>query len=176
MLEDIIIRPATPSDIPNLVVLGQQVWIATYADEGLRDEFSKYVLAEFTIKKMTEDLEKPEGIILVAENKGHLIGYVRIILDSKTPHVLSEKGLTAPEINTLYVLERFLGKGVGYKLLDAAETHLKSNGFSQVWLDSFSENERAIQFYERQDFKRIGISYFEETGVRYKNIVMLKEL
>ena len=171
------IRPATPSDIPNLVVLRQQVWIATYADEGIRDEFSKYVLAEFTIEKMMASLNDPKRAILVAENGEHLIGYVEIAFDRQPPQpILEEKGHLFPEITTLYVLERFLGKGIGYKLLEEAEQLIKSKGHSAVWLDVFCENERAIRFYERQNFIRVGISYFEEMGARYENIVMAKIL
>jgi ribosomal protein S18 acetylase RimI-like enzyme len=170
---ELIIRPATPSDIPNLVVLQQQVWIATYADEGIRDEFSRYVLAEFTVEKMSQAVTDPLRSILVAEDGKHLLGYVEIRYGKTPPEPLSDK--VVPEINTLYVLERFLGKGIGYKLLIEAENLIKNKGYSGVWLDAFCENHRALTFYERQNFKRVGISYFREMEETYENIVMLKE-
>jgi len=166
------IRLATPSDIPNLAVLRQQVWIATYADEGIRDEFSEYVLAEITVEKMTASLNDPKRAILVAENGKHLIGFAELIFDKACPADTS----TTVEINNLYVLERFIGKGIGFALLQAAEQLITSKGHSSVWLDTFSENTRAIEFYERQNFKQVGISYFEETGATYKNLVMAKAL
>ncbi|HET9137446.1 MAG TPA: GNAT family N-acetyltransferase [Candidatus Kapabacteria bacterium] len=171
---ELTIRPATHSDIPNLTVLGQQVWIATYADEGIRDEFSKYVLEHFTPAKVEKDLD--EHIWFVAESDGHLIGYVTIYIENKTPQCVLELSIgNVPEIRTLYVLERFLGQGVGFQLMNYAEEYLKQNGFHNVWLDVFSENDRAIRFYKRQGYKQVGSTYFEETGPRYENYVMVKE-
>lgn len=169
------IRPAAPSDIPNLTVLGQQVWIATYADEGIRDEFSTYVLEHFTPAKIEKDIS--EHIWFVAEKNGHLIGYVTIYSENKTPQcVLERSNGNVPEIRNLYVLERFLGRGIGFELMTYAEKYLKQQGFSSVWLDVFCENTRAIAFYKRQGYEQIGSTFFEETGPRYENYVMFKDM
>ncbi len=48
---EVTIREVKPADLKNLAVLKQQVWISTYATEGIIEEYSSYVLSEFSIEK-----------------------------------------------------------------------------------------------------------------------------
>ncbi len=43
-----MIREAVEEDCINLAVLSLQVWLDTYAIEGIRIEYSKYVISNFT--------------------------------------------------------------------------------------------------------------------------------
>jgi len=172
MIANIKIRRATLRDALNLTVLRQQVWIATYATEGIREEFSQYVLSSYTPAKMQLLLESNDRVLLIAEIDDHLVGYVEIAFSNQCPI----DPAFGPEICVLYVLERFLGQGIGYQLLTEAEKTILDQGAKRVWLDSYYENERALSFYERQGFKRVGTSYFEEMKSKYENVVMMKEL
>lgn len=172
MTDQLCIRSAEASDAANLTVLRQQVWISTYATEGIRNEFSEYILAEFTIDTMRSALCDAQRAILVATLDDHVVGYVEIGLNRPCPI----GDFAVPEIMTLYVLERFAGQGIGYRLLCEAERWVSDHGYRQVWLDAYHENTRALEFYARQGYRRIGISYFEELLERYENIVFLKDL
>jgi diamine N-acetyltransferase len=73
-MENIIIRKARVEDARNLTVLKQQVWISTYAEEGIRNEFSQYVLAEFTSEQIAGKLGDPRFETWIAMNGEHLVG------------------------------------------------------------------------------------------------------
>jgi len=80
---EVLIRAAEISDVNNLTVLKQQVWIATYAVEGIRTEFSTYVLSEFTSDKLLETILDKNKILLIAEIDNHLVGCVEVNLSLK---------------------------------------------------------------------------------------------
>ncbi|MFN8362049.1 MAG: GNAT family N-acetyltransferase [Candidatus Kapaibacterium sp.] len=169
---DITIRLAGILDAANLAVLQQQVWIATYATEGIRDEYSTYVLATFTPDTMRESMLNPDIRTFIAEVDGHVIGCVVIDLQPDAPI----EGIAGAEIDVLYVLERFIGQGVGHALLNYALSECKAKGYDAVWLTVFHENERALRFYQAHHFHDIGHTFFEMDGNQYENRIMLRAI
>lgn len=168
---EIIIRGAKPSDLKNLAVLLQQVWISTYATEGILEEFSSYVLSEYSLENVRNSIEDRNKRILMATINDCVVGCAVALLTPQSPASNVESGL---EISTLYVLESFQGKGIGKKLLTECEREVKRLGFSRMWLTVYYGNEKAITFYTSQGFTRIGEMDFVLGEQKYKNYIMLK--
>jgi len=171
-MNKVIIRKAGLDDATNIAVLKQQVWISTYAVEGIRQEFSGYVLAEFTVDKVREVLLKTDLQILVAMQENHLIGCVEVSLTPTRPTATID---ACPEMTVLYVLDRFGGMGIGRQLLTEALQELSGHGYNRLWLTVYHENERAINFYKKNRFMPVGEKSFEMNGNKYKNWIMLRE-
>jgi len=168
-MNNVIIRKATLNDALNLVVLKQQVWIATYATEGIRTEFSNYVLSEFTPEKIKQSILSSSKITFIAEIDNHIVGCVEIDYSTKCESSL----ITYPEITVLYVLECFCGKGIGKSLLNEAFLELKETGYTGAWLTVYYKNFRAITFYNKIGFKEHGSTFFEMEGNLYENKIMV---
>ncbi len=162
------IRSAEINDVANLAVLKQQVWVATYAVEGIRKEYSDYLLKTFTVSNEITTLNNSGICTKVIEINEHLVGCVKTLYNSKCPISISED---RPEISILYILERYTKIGLGKKLLENTILSLKEKGFNSVWLSAFHKNERALKFYHQNGFKKIGTTTFEMEGNKYKNIV-----
>lgn len=173
MANEIVIREAELKDIENLTVLKQQVWIATYAKDGLRKDFSEYVLSEYTLKNILKSLVYINRKTLIAEIDNHLIGCLELSFDSKCP---IPSIINIPEISVLYILERFCSMGIGQKLLDEALLLLNKNNFKATWLTAYNKNNRALNFYRKNHFEMIGITHFEINENRYENNILLLEL
>lgn len=173
MKDRVLIRYAHIRDVKNLAVLKQQVWISTYAIEGIRHEFSNYVLSEFTLDNVGKTIQNKNILLLIAEIDNHMIGCVEINFNNKCPLRGQQH---YPEIKLLYVLERFTGIGIGKELLTNALTEIKKRNFKATWLTVYHENKRAIKFYKKMNFKMIGDTEFEMEGNRYKNNVMSIEI
>jgi len=169
----ISIRNAALDDAVNITVLKQQVWISTYAVEGIRQEFSDYVLSEFTVENERQNLHDLNVQIVVAMQGRHLIGCAEFNLKPSSPN---DTMAACPELTVLYVLERFVGRGVGQQLLDSALIELKTMGFGHVWLTVYHENERANCFYNKNGFHQIGEAFFEMDGNQYKNWILKRAL
>lgn len=163
------IRKANLDDVLNLAVLKQQVWIATYAEEGIRAEFSKYVLDTFTVDNIQKNIQDKNRIVLVAENDNHLVGCVEIALKARCP---VENEANSPEITVLYVLERFIGKSIGKRLLEKAIEQIKEFGSKSTFLTVYHKNHKALEFYKRYGFKSIGSTNFIMDGNSYLNNIL----
>ena len=171
-METINIRKADLGDASNLTVLKQQVWIATYAVEGIRTEFSDYVLSTFTVEKIRNSILDNNKFIYIAEIDNHLIGCLEIAFNVKCP-VETETG---PEIAVLYLLERYTGMGIGKTLLNRSLSLCDELKFISVWLTVYLKNEKAINFYLKQNFIDAGTTYFEMGGNRYENKIMIRKI
>ncbi|UGY10333.1 GNAT family N-acetyltransferase [Phyllobacterium pellucidum] len=166
------IRPAGRSDALNLAALSIQVWLRTYASAGIRDVFAHYVFSQFNEERLASELGDESKVFLVSEVKGHLVGYAKLALNARCPN----RGISMPEIETLYVQEHFVGRGIGSALLDAVTEACLSSGHQEIWLTVNQENLRAKAFYERKSFRKVGIYNFELDNEQYANDVLTKIL
>lgn len=92
---------------------------------------------------------KVEGATFVAVGKdGQRLGYVNV--REGADEIADER---CGYIALLAVIEEAEGKGVGWSLLQAAETWSKDMGLSRVALDVFASNHRGRGFYETAGYR-----------------------
>jgi diamine N-acetyltransferase len=159
-----IIREIKKNDFQNLTALAIQVWMHTYATDGVRDKISKYVLNQFTPEYFEGIYKSKNQDLFLAIVDDHLVGFITIDLDSRC-NIDDFQGY---EVVTLYVQEYFQGKGVGTQLLD---TVIEKHG-SKLWLSTWVHNNNAIIFYENFGFKKTGSLQFDLEGEKHENVVL----
>ncbi len=82
----------------------------------------------------------------------------------------------AGEIQAVYLLEEYWGKGLSRQLMDFAVNQLRNMGYREIVLWVLEENKRARRFYEKHGFlpdgekKEICIDGKSLTELRYKLI------
>ncbi len=163
-VEKEMIRKANGNDCKNLAALSIQVWLHTYAIEGIRDVLSDFVLTTFTEDYYLNLLKNPNyQIYLYIENE-HLVGFIVLNFDSFYKH--EANGF---EISTFYVQEHFQGQGIGKRLL----TEIKKNHGNTFWLSTWVHNTAAISFYIKSGFKDIGSIEFKLGDESHENLVLL---
>lgn len=163
---------ADSADAANLAALSIEVWLHTYARDGIRKAFSNYVLGEFTAAKFADHLADKNQAIVKCERGDHLLGYLRMDFDVPCP-TLPE--LTT-EVATLYVRAHHARQGIGSGLLARATDICRARGITGFWLCVNRENAPAIRFYEAQRLVRNGSDYFELEGERYENFILWRDL
>lgn len=164
------IRKATREDVLNLSVLKKQVFISTYALNGINKDFSSHITKAFSENEILNNIEDPEKIVLLAEKHGFLIGCAEIGINS----TCKETNNSSPELMVLYVFEHVKGQGVGYSLITDSERIAKEMKFPGLWLTVYHKNNEAIKFYLRQSYRDIGKWDFEMEGKSYENRIMYK--
>lgn len=172
MLFPITYRHARYDDAIKLSVLFKVVYIQTYGIEGVSDEFANFITKQFAVERLQQLIQNSPDCLIVAEYNNNLVGVVEIEFNKKAPI----GNIIAPELNKLYILEWFCGKGIGQNLIKAAEEVVKSKGINQMWLWVLVSNERAISFYQKHEYKWIGNAAFQMEKNSYDNKVMLKDL
>lgn len=104
------------------------------ANSGVaRDVVSQYVVAD--------DL-------LVAREDDAILGFVMFHVEAG----LYEQAVVRGIVDNLYVVPEARGRGIGSRLLDAAEAALVEDGADVVALSVMAANDRAIDFYERRGY------------------------
>lgn len=169
MLHSLQIRPGQQSDAKRLAVLAAQVWLHTYATEGVNDETADYILSEFTAEKFSASLCQTDVFFLVAEVGAGIVGFAAVRFGALCPSGFGP----VVELQTLYVQENSIGKGIGWTLLQAAEAQARESANSSLWLTVNAENARAIAFYARQGYSKVGTTYFVLGQSRHENHVLV---
>ena len=114
----LVLRPAAPEDALCLSVLAMQVFLDTYATQGIRTAIAREVLSGYSEVVFAGAIAHKQARICVAEVAGHLVGFGHVTLGQR--HALVPMGEQS-ELLRLYVQERFTGKQVGTLLLAEAE-------------------------------------------------------
>ena len=150
MRPDYIIRPAVAAGAQCLAALAIQVWLHTYATDGIRSSIASYVLSEFTAEKFSNMLHAPGSLLLVAESNQNLIGYALLRFDATGP---AETHANV-ELSTLYVQEHFARRGLGTALMVECLRWVDGyGGADRIWLTANSRNGAALAFYRKLDFE-----------------------
>jgi diamine N-acetyltransferase len=169
----ITFRAARPDDALCLGVLSTQVFLDTYATQGIRRAVASEVLALHSVAVYEALLADADVTILVAECAGHLIGFSQVRDGAGDPQV---PAAAASELRRLYVQEPFTGRGIGRDLLRQAEKAAAARGAEMLWLTAWEGNERALQFYPRCGYEDLGATVYTIEGEDYPNRVFGKRV
>ena len=166
-------RRATTADALTLSTLATQVFLDTYATEGISNAIANEALQAFSPQAITRLLAEPGIALLVAECNHHLVGFAQVKLN--TGHAMIEAADVA-ELQRLYIQERFTGLGMGYRLLQAAEQRAALEGASLLWATVWDGNERALAFYPRRGYALLGAPTYTFQGETHGNRLFGKAL
>ncbi len=97
------------------------------------------------------------------EAKGEIVGLIALT-EAEDPEYEPVKWLTKNKknlyIHRLAVRPNFQRKGFAQKLMDFAENFARENNYNSVRLDTFSQNKRNQQFYEKRNYIKLESIYF----------------
>lgn len=152
---DVCIRTAGPGDAEVVALLGRITFAETFGHlfREHQDDLRAYLDATFGVTKIERSLGKPENAYWLARVRGLPVGYAKLKHPSATA-LLAEFG--PAQLQKIYLLAEFLGRGVGRPLLDAALDRAAILQASAVWLAVLRENGRAIAFYNSYGFAPLG--------------------
>ena len=163
-LNEMIIRPIEAGDAENLSALAIYVWLHTYANSGIRNKLSEFVLKEFTPQKFAVLNTAVNEVAYVAVDDGHVVGFITIDLASR--HNGTE--IYGFEIRTLYVHPFFQKNGIGKALVK----HIQKECGATYWLTTWVHNASAIRFYMHMGFEKVGTTEFNLSGELHENLVL----
>jgi ribosomal-protein-alanine N-acetyltransferase len=113
----------------------------------------------FSREAMRRFVEAENAWVLIAADRKGLVGFC-IVHREKT------NGTEMGYVVTIDVDERRQGEGIGKKLLADAEMWVRSWKGAGMLLHAFTQNERAVQFYENRDYRRLDVQReFYGTGL-----------
>ena len=145
----IAIRPAKQSDQEILGRYGAALMRQHHASDPRRFIMTEHPESGYG-RFLVSQLEDPDCAVLVAEDTGHVLGYVFASLEGT-----SWRDLRGPcgFIHDVYVAEEARRRGVGQELARAAIGWIRSRGMGQVVLWSKTKNEAAQRLFATLGFR-----------------------
>ena len=153
----IIVRNAEDRDLNTLHSVAKSTFITTYEAFNTPENMRAYLATHFSKKAIIAQLNDPDVQFFLIEQNETTLGYIK--LNRGTAQTESDYPNTL-EIERIYVLSEFHGKGYGKLLLQKAIDVAKENDLENVWLGVWDQNPKAIAFYERNGFSTFGVHEF----------------
>jgi ribosomal protein S18 acetylase RimI-like enzyme len=142
------IRDATTADIDGIRTVAHHSLAASYG-HALSDEIiAQAVERWYDEETLADDLADENTEFLVAVDDGQVVGFAQ-------SYVVERRDVVG-EIDWLHVDPDTRGGGLGDDLLQALERRLLDHGVSRIEGRVLSANEVGTDFYEHEDFERIG--------------------
>lgn len=165
----VVIRKARHDDAARIAVLATQVWLHTYATEGISAEIADHTRTELIPEKYQAIHKDATAQLWVAERGGCLIGFAVLQWGAPCP----AGTWTLAELQKLYVQAHFVGQGVGRQLLSVAEKEAFDVAGMPLWLSVNANNAQAIGFYKRHGYTKQGVTDFVLGQQRHENWIMI---
>jgi diamine N-acetyltransferase len=163
-------RAGAPADALCVGVLAMQVFLDTYATEGIRPDLAREALAGYSPEAFAPRLADRDVSFVLAESSGHLIGFAELHHASACP----ADARAHVELVRLYVQQPFQRQGLGAQLMKHAEQRARAVGADALWLSAWCGNERALAFYPAMGYKDVGHAEHVIEGRAYPNRLFLK--
>ena len=156
---DIIIRPATPADLPTLGRLGALLVDTHHGFDPLRFIAATLQTPNGYASFLRTQLDRPDAVVLVAEREGEVIGYTYAGVEG-----FDWMALRGPAgvIYDILVDPAHRAHGVGRTLLEAAVAALEARGAPRAVLSTAEGNAAAQRLFARAGFRRTMIEMTRE--------------
>jgi ribosomal protein S18 acetylase RimI-like enzyme len=162
-------RAGMLADASCIGVLATQVFLDTYAPDGVRPELAREALSVYSTAAVEARLVMPERRFVLAERQGHLVGFLEFDHTARCPVA----GVTGSEVVRLYVQRRFQRRGLGQALSRRAQALAAEAGQPTVWLTAWAGNTPALAFYRALGWRDVGAAEHVIEGVGYENRVLV---
>lgn len=137
-------------DVIQLQQISRITFSETFAEHNTEEDLNKYLQEQLSLNKLVEELNNNYSEFYFASENERVIGYLKLNWEKAQTELIDE---AAFEIERIYILKEYFGKGLGQFLLDHAIIIGKTHQPTFIWLGVWEKNSRAIRFYEKNGFK-----------------------
>lgn len=166
-------RLATPDDSLSIAALSVQVFLDTYATDGIRPDLAREAFSNYSVEAFRERLAEAGRRFFISEHETGLLGFAELTLG---PSPAPAGNAVGAELVRLYIQPQCQGMGIGRRLLQGAESLAADQGLALLWLTAWDGNLRACAFYEAVGYADAGASTYAFQGNSYGNRVFVKRL
>ena len=167
------IRAATESDLSLLREIGVQTFSDSFREENAASNIEAYLESSFNSDQIRKELREEGTRFFLAFDDHTIAGYAKVRNNMPQSVGVSKNSI---ELQRIYVVKNYIGKGVGAKLMQTCLEFGTKNGFDDIWLGVWERNEKAMQFYFRWGFEKFGEQKFQLGEDAQTDCLMKKSL
>jgi diamine N-acetyltransferase len=169
----IIWRKATPEDADALAHLGAATFLSTFAFDHPGKGLIDHLNDEHSSKYYAQKLARDDFHIVIGETPlGAPVGYL-MLCPPEHPDFHKDGDL---ELKRIYLLSAWQGGGNGRDLMQRAIEMATASGAKRLLLAVYESNPKAIGFYERAGFEKIGETVFMVGDVEFLDFLYAKAI
>jgi len=141
------------NNLDELVHISRTTYYDTFIDTNSVEDMEIYLETNMSSTVLSKELNNPDSFFYFATCSNHPIGYLKI---NRGPAQIEKFNVVAVELERLYILKDFLGKGAALQLLKIAIDFAVNESAEFLWLGVWEHNYRARRFYEKNGFVKFG--------------------
>jgi len=168
------VRRAGPEDAGRVALAAQASFLETFAGLLEGADILAHCEREHAAEVYRRWLANAAAALWLAETEhgASPVGYA-LMAPPDLPVPTSDGDL---ELKRIYLLSRYQGGGAGQALLAAVIEEARRREASRLLLGVYAGNDRAIAFYRRNGFVRIGERQFQVGETPYQDLVFARML
>jgi ribosomal protein S18 acetylase RimI-like enzyme len=167
-----VVRIGTREDASLLAELGARTFRES-SPNTRREDVETYVRQNFTREKLIACLSVKNTTALILEKSAQAIGYALLSPGKAPTRSVPPQSI---QIKWFYILEDWTGRKLGDVLMARCFEHASQLGIASIWLTVWKNNGRAIHFYERWGFQKVGTCDFVMGRDSQEDFVLLKNI
>lgn len=140
-------------DLHELRDLSISTFYETFAPMNTAEDMENYLATSFDEAKFRRELSDSNTEFFFVYSGEELAGYMKL---NEAPSQSDVNDKTSLEIERIYVLSKYQSEGLGALLMDKAISIAKERGKEYIWLGVWEKNEKALAFYKKHGFHKIG--------------------
>ena len=156
------IRKATADDAGRLTALAAVTFPLACPPSSSPEDIAAHLASTLSERHFQDYLADPDITVLVIDADGGLRGYSLLVnrpaQDADVASALTL--LPSVELSKCYVHPEHHGLGAAAELMHASLEAAAAAGGAGIWLGVNSQNARAIRFYEKSGFRKVGSKSF----------------
>jgi ribosomal protein S18 acetylase RimI-like enzyme len=169
----VTLRRAVPADAPSLAVLAERTFRDTFGPRNSPENLDQHCEKFFGTDIQQREIEDRGLVTTLAEAEDKLIGFSQLRLAHSHASVVAEH---PAELNRIYVVGEWHGRGVARDLLQNALDTASGAGCDCLWLGVWEHNAKAMAFYRKFGFEIVGSQAFMLGNDRQRDLVMAVRL
>lgn len=152
------ITKATKNDAILLSELSIKSFLPPHSHSSPKKDILEYISKNFSVENYKNELSKHRDNYYLCFFGSVITGYSKILFNESCPDI---KFKNISYLSRIYFLEDFYGKGFAQELLKFNINLCIKNKQKGMWLKVWIKNERAINFYKKMGFTKVGKSDFK---------------
>ncbi len=170
---EVSLRKCTVDDVDVLRDLAIEIFQVTFADKNTPENMEAYINRGFDREKLCEELKDLNSDFFFLNADEQIAGYMKINEAPSQTEINDESSL---EVERIYLSAEYQGKGLGQYLMQQAINIAQNRGKRYIWLGVWEKNEKALRFYKKNGFYKIGAHSFVMGDDDQTDFLMRKDL
>jgi len=148
------LREAVINDSALLSELGARAFREAFESFMSPFTMDAHIAATYNQSRQMDELADSSKKILIIEQGGIAAGYA-LLHAHESPLVVRD--VNSIELSRIYLRQDFIGHGLGRALMLECLEEARRRDHKSIWLAVWEKNERAVSFYGKFGFERVGI-------------------